>query len=81
MYRCIKSVDFVSFYKSLYLILKLLRNAYIYIYITSEKVANARTYGMSDRKQVLTILCKQTKMINKRLICYHNDIKKKDVKM
>ena len=25
---------------------------------------------MSDRKQVLTILCKQTKMINKRVKCY-----------
>jgi hypothetical protein len=30
-----------------------------------------------DRKQVLTILCKQTKMLNKRLKCSHNDIKKR----
>jgi hypothetical protein len=36
---------------------------------TSEKVANVWIYGMLDRKQVLTILCKQTKIIYKRLKC------------
>jgi hypothetical protein len=39
------------------------------IAIRSEKVAKVWTYGMSDRKQVLAMLCKQTKMINKRLKC------------
>jgi hypothetical protein len=33
-------------------------------------------YGMLDRKQVLTILCKQTKIINKRLKCSTTTSKK-----
>ena len=39
-------------------------------------VANVWAYGMSDRKQVLTILCKQTKMINKLLKCSTTTSKK-----
>jgi hypothetical protein len=38
-------------------------------FVTWQKVANVWIYGMLDRKQVLTILCKQTKIIYKRLKC------------
>jgi hypothetical protein len=40
------------------------------------KVASVWTYGMLDRKQVLTILCKQTKIIHKRLKCSTTTSKK-----
>jgi hypothetical protein len=50
-----------------------LQDKYIYIHLS---VANVWTYWMSYRKQVLTILCKQAKMINKCLKCSTTTSKK-----